>query len=119
MTWLIEWNGQELNIDPLDLNGLELSLIKQRTTYTFRDLSKALQDVDGDAVRALFWIAERRINPDLAFGEYEGPPIRLFLEHLDGLTEAVGDLGKAPTPETDGSPSSPSDADIPEPTLML
>jgi len=119
VTWLIEWNDRELNVDPLDLSGLELSLIKQRTTLTFRGLSAALQEVDGDAVRALFWIAERRTNPDLKFSEYEGPPIRLFLEHIDGLEKAIGDLGKAPTPETSGSPSSPSDVDTPEPTMTL
>jgi hypothetical protein len=120
VTYLVQWKGQELDIDPVDFSGLELGEIKRRTTYSFSQLITALRECDGDAVRALFWVAMRRTDPELKFGEFDGPPIRLFLQHIDGLGAAMDEgLGKdQTTPASDGSPPS-SSPDVAEPTLML
>ena len=117
MTWIVEMDGKQLDVDPLDFTGLELSLIKQRTGLAFRPLLAALADLDGDAWRVLFWIADRRDNQELKFTDYAGPSMRLITANIDGLDaalESLEDLGKAPTPETDGFGSSPSSSDIPE-----
>jgi hypothetical protein len=119
VSWLVEFNGKELNIDPTDFTGLELSLIKQRTGLNFGAIVEGLRGLDGDAIRALFWAAERRTDPEIKFSDYDGPSLRFFVLHLDGLIKAMDELGKAMTPETDGSPSSPSDSVTPEPTMTL
>lgn len=123
MSYTIEWKGQQLDIDAVDFTGLELSEVKKRTGLNFKALIEGLRDLDGDAVRAIFWVAMRRTDPELKFAEFEGPPLRLFLQHFEALNAAMEEgLGKDPaseTSETDGSPSSPSDADTPDPTMTL
>ena len=123
MTYMVEFNGHELNIDPADFTGLELSLVKQRSGLTFRSIAQGLQELDGDAIRVLFWVAERRHDPDVKFSDYEGPSLRFFMKHVDGLGEALDDLGKGASsetsPEMNGSPSSSSETDAPELSSML
>jgi hypothetical protein len=123
VTFVVAWKGQELDIDPVDFTGLELSEVKKRTALTFKTLIEGLRECDGDAIRALFWVAMRRTDPELKFSEFDGPPLRLFLQHFEGLSVAMDEgLGKDQTTETgenDGSLSSPSNADTPEPTISL
>lgn len=124
MTCFVEWKGQTLDIDPMEFTGLEYSLIKQRTGLTYRTLVEGLKDNDGDAIRALFWVAMRRTDPELKFSEFEGPPLKFYLAQLDKLGAAIEETGKelnlsSSTSESDGSPSSPSAAATPEPTISL
>lgn len=117
MTWIVNWNGREYDVDPLTFSGLELSEIKLRTSFTFRKLIiEGIPDMDPDAIRALFWTVDRRSDPDLKFSEYGGPPAEVWLPTLPSFADsaaALADgLGKAmpttPTTETTGTPSSPS-----------
>jgi len=118
MTWLVNWNGTEYDIDPAELTGLEMAAIKQRAGFSYRQLmTEAIPDLDGDAIRVLFWTVDRRTNPDLKFSEYAGPPLKVFLGEFTQFVRLSEDLGKALTiPETPGSPSSPSASDGPGPS---
>lgn len=122
---LVVFNGLELDVDIMELNGWELSQIKQKAGFGYRQLVAALMEWDGDAIRAVFWIAERRHRPDLQFGDYHGPTLGFAMEHAASFTPQVPDdedgdeLGKAagattPTTETPGSPSSPTDSGGPD-----
>lgn len=115
MSWIVTWNDREYDVDPLGFSGLELSLIKQRTGMGFTKLmQEGIPDMDGDALRALFWVVDRRTDPELKFSEYGGPPLRVILPSLPGFIasaeQMADDLGKATTPtiETNGSPGSPN-----------
>lgn len=118
MSWIVPWNGKEFDIDPGEFTGRELSEIKKRTGLAYRALmTEALPELDPDAIRVLFWIVERRTQPDLVFGDYDGPPIRVVLAHFDGFTAAMDEMGKAlekalpPTSGSSGSDGSPSSTD--------
>lgn len=115
---LITFNGVELDVDLMELTGWELSQIKQKAGFSYRELVRALMEWDGDAIRAMFWIAERRHRPDLQFGDYQGPTLGFAMKHASNFTPQVDDEdgaepGKAEgttTTETPGSPSSPTDS---------
>lgn len=109
MTWIVPWNGKDYDVDPSEFTGLELSLIKLRTGLSFMDLLGAIPAMDGDAIRAAFWVVDRRENQDLAFSDYAGPSVRVVMPHLPAFGVAVEALGKGlpdEPPGTDGSPSS-------------
>lgn len=128
MTWIVEWQGREYDVDPAEFSGAELKLIKERTGLTYMKLLNAVaKEQDGEAICALFWIVDRRSNQDLKFSDYDGPPLKVVLTHFDGLLAAIDEAGKAmgasekskdstetPTTQTDGGLSSPSS--IPEPS---
>lgn len=114
MTWIVDWNGKEYDIDPGEFTGIELGLIHKRTTLTYRQLmTEALPNFDGDAVRALFWIVDRRTNSGLKFDDYEGPPMKVFIGALAGFPPLVEELGKVVDAAfgTTGSESSASSTD--------
>lgn len=123
MSWIVPWNGKEYDVDPMTFDGLELSLVKQKAGFTFRDLLTAIPNMDGDAIRVLFWIVDQRDDPALLFGSYRGPTLEVVLPHLTGFVTVVERVGKAmeipatPTTETDGSPGSPSSSDTPDPSM--
>lgn len=119
MSWIIEWNGREYDVDPSEFSAGELKLIKQRTGLTYRKLIEAIGEQDGEAICALFWVVDHRADPDVKFTDYQGPPMKLIIAGLDGFNTAMEDLGKAmgiqetkaettQTTPTDGGPSSPS-----------
>lgn len=118
MSWIVPWNGRDLDVDPCEFSGLELSLIKLRTGYTFKQLIIEVANLDADAIRALFWTVERRGDQELKFSDYAGPSMNVIVPHMVAYNEVMEELGKATgttaTPETDGSPSSPSDSDGPD-----
>jgi phage tail tube protein FII len=61
MTWLVDWNGKEYDIDPGEFTGRELSEIKSRAGFTYRDLmTEALPAFDADAIRAVFAVSRLR-----------------------------------------------------------
>lgn len=121
MSWIINWNGKDYDVDPSEFSGRELKEIKLRTQLTYSKLMEAVaREQDGEAICALFWTVDRRTTPDLKFDTYEGPPLKLVLANLDGLNTAMEELGKAmgveettPTTETTGTPSSPSSSPPP------
>lgn len=121
MSWIVNWNGVDYDVDPNEMNGTELKLVKQMTGMLYRDLVRAVLAFDGEAINAVFWIAVRRTSPDLKFSDFDGPPLKLVLANLDGLNAAMEEVGKAmgmpdEIPETSGSGSSPSTPDTPEPS---
>lgn len=116
MTWIVPWKGTDWDVDPTEFTGLELSLIKQRTSLSFSQIVEGVADLDGDSIRALFWTVERRNDPDLKFSEYDGPPVGIVIAHLTAFNVAMEEMGKALNPETDGFPDSPSSTDTPEPS---
>lgn len=129
MSWIVNWNGREYDADPTEFSGIELKMMKERTGFSCLGVIKALcQEQDGDALRVLFWIIDRRKNQDLKFTDYAGPSLRVVLPHLDkldaALLDAMGDLGKAKTATqttgTSGGPGSPSSTQPSEiDTLMI
>lgn len=114
MTWIVKWGDVEYDADPAEFTGLELKLVKDRTGLKYRDLVRGLLDSDGEAICAVFWVAARRTDPELKFSDFAGPPLRLVMANLEGLTAALEELGKAmgmpdeEIPATSGSGSSPS-----------
>lgn len=113
--WVVVWNGTEYRPDPTDFSGLELGLIKQRTGLTYRGLIGGIASLDDEAIRAVFWLVDRRANPNLNFSDYEGPSTRVLLPSMKVFNAAMEAVGKAlgmdddeTTPETSGSGSSPS-----------
>lgn len=115
MTWLVQWNGKEYDVDPSEFTGLELSEIKIRIGQTFTQLLRGIPEFEPDVIRVLFWTVDRRTSPDLKFSEYAGPPMKIVVPELDAFTDRMGELGKSRRPnqttETDGSPGSSSDMD--------
>lgn len=113
MTWKVFWNGREVDADPCGFSGLELQLIKERTKLGFWDLIKGIPKMDPDAVRATFWLVDRRDDQELKFSDYHGPTFRDILPHLPAFKELVEELGKAvktldeETSEKPGIPASP------------
>lgn len=120
MTWLVTWNDKEYDVDPSEMSGFELKLVKDRTGLSFKQLVNGIGQIDGEAIMAVFWIAARREAPDLKFSDFQGPPIRLVVANLEGFNDAMEELGKlAPAPEeteTSSSESSPSTSDTTEPS---
>lgn len=117
MPWLVPWNGQEHDFDPTDFTGRELSEIKRVAGFpSYMALMNAVKEGDPDAFRAIFWTVERRTNPDLRYGDYDGPSMRVIITFLPAFDDGFGsdedESGKAPT--TDGGQPSPSNADTPE-----
>lgn len=119
MSWIVNWNGKEYDVDPTEFTGLELKKVKLRTNLTYKQLIAGIVDLDGEAINAVFWVVDQRENPELKFDTYEGPPMKVILPHLEAFNTAMEEVGKALTPATDGSQSSSSTADVPEPTSML
>lgn len=119
MSWIIEWNGREYDVDPSEFSGRELKEIKLRTQLTYAKLMDVVaREQDGEAICALFWTVDRRTNPDLKFDTYEGPPLKLVLAHLDGLNDAMEELGKAmgiPETKAGTTPTTPTDGGSPAP----
>ena len=95
-------------------------MVKERTGLRYMKLIEAaVQEQDGEAIAVLFWVVDRRTNPDLKFSDYEGPPLRVFLEAIPGFNQVVVNMGKAMgipesemttilTTPTNGGPTSPS-----------
>jgi hypothetical protein len=114
VSWIINWNGVDYDVDPSEFTGGELKLVKERTGLRYSELVQNILAFDGEAICAIFWVAARRTNPELKFSEFDGPPLRLVMANLEGLNAAMDDLGKAmgmpdeENPETNGSDSSPS-----------
>lgn len=131
MTWIVNWNDVDYNIDPADFTTGELKRVKLLTGLTYTTLMQGIQGLDPEALGVLFYINDWRGDPNVKYDGYQGPPLRLILENMAGLDEAMDDLGKAlpqmpaqmpeqtETTPTDGSPSSPSTVDTPEQTLIL
>lgn len=111
MSWIIPWNGVDHDVDPGEFTGREMKLVKDRTGLTYRTLIEAVAALDGEAVCALFWVVARRSDPDLKFTDFDGPPMKLVIDHFPEFGEVMDDLGKALTRATNGSPSSPTDSD--------
>ncbi len=116
MTWIVPWKGTDWDVDPTEFTGWELSQVKQRTGLSYMQLVDGVANLDGDAIRALFWTVERRNDPDLKFSDYDGPPLKTVIAHLAAFNEAMEEMGKALTPASPGSPGSPSSTDTPEPS---
>lgn len=120
MSWIIEWNGKDYDVDPAEFSALELKMIKERTGLTYTKLMDAVaREQDGEAICALFWTVDRRSNPDLKFSDYEGPPLKLILASLDGLSAAMEELGKAmkiPEMKAETTQTTPTDGGQPSST---
>jgi hypothetical protein len=115
VTWIVNWKGTDFDVDPSELDGLELSAIKQRTGMSFADLMRGIGKLDPDAIRAVFWAVEKRADADLKFSEYAGPSMRVIIPALPAYNEAIEDLGKdlPEIPAKTGSDPSPSSTDVP------
>lgn len=122
MSLIVEWNGKAYDVDPGELSQRELDLIEQRTGQTWREVLVGALRPEPNAVRALFWVVDRRDEPDLRYSDYDGPPMKVWLPKLAEYREAVVEpLGKAitaaiPPSALGGSPSSPATADTPQPS---
>jgi hypothetical protein len=123
---IVEWQGREYDVDLREFSQREMSLIEQKAGLDWQALLIGAWRMQPDALRALFWIIDRRDNKDLTFGDYDGPPLKVWLPYTADWKSIMDDLGKVikaaageDTPETDGSASSPSDADTPLPNTTL
>lgn len=110
MTWKVDFNGRTLDVDPTEMTGAELKRVKLLTGLSYRELINGIGAMDGEAILAIFYIAELRSNPDLKYTEYSGPPVRVVLENIGGFESAMDAVGKATgvTSETNGGQPSPS-----------
>jgi hypothetical protein len=115
---IVEWNGREYDVDPTELTQRELDQIEQKTGLTWKSLVTGGLNCEANAIRALFWVVERRDSKDLTFGDYDGPPLKVWLPHLPAFKAISDDLGKQLTSVfgDSGSGSSPSDVDTPPPS---
>jgi hypothetical protein len=118
MSFVVDWDGRQFDIDPNEFTGLELAEIKIRTTWSYRELIRELGGMDSEAFRVLFWTVDKRDNQELKFSEYAGPPPRVYVPHYKAfIDEVTGLLGKAvpkeetPTTETTGGQPSSSNSD--------
>lgn len=127
MSWIVKWNGVDYDVDPNEFSTGELKRVKILTGLSYRQLLEGIQAIDAEAIGVLFYIVDWRGDPNLKYDGYSGPPMGLVVASMTGFADAMDELGKAlpdlPSPTgttpTDGSPSSPSTADTPEPSLTL
>lgn len=124
MSLVIEWQGREYDVDLREFSQREMGLIEQKAGLDWQELLIGAWRMKPDALRALFWIVDRRSNPELTFGDYDGPPLWVWLEHVSEWKSIMDDLGKVikaasgeEVPEADGSESSPSDVDTQPPSM--
>lgn len=124
MSLVVEWQGREYDVDLREFSQRELSLIEQKAGLDWQGLLFGAWRMQPDPLRALFWIVDRRDDKDLTFGDYDGPPLKVWLPHLAEWRSIMDDLGKVAkaaagedTPETSGSASSLSDVDTPQPSM--
>jgi len=121
VSWIVAWNGRDYDIDPGEFTGRELGEVKKRVGLTFTELMfDALPKFDADAIRAVFWIVDRRDDSTLKFDDYDGPPMKVYLAGLAGwapLAEAMGKAVNSAVPDPTGSDGSESSTDIPLPNL--
>jgi hypothetical protein len=121
--WPIDWNGSERDFDPTDFTVRELSEIRRVAGFNgLMELITAIQAMDPDAFRAVFWTVDRRDNGDLRFGDYDGPTMRQVINSLKSLAimeDEEEEPGKddSSTSTTDGSPSSLNGSDTPAATM--
>ena len=95
MSLLIEWNGKTYDVDPEELTGLEAKAIQDHTGLDYPHLVMAGLSGEGDGIRALFWVIDRRDNPELRFADYPGPPMRVWRQLLAHFAVLADGLGKA------------------------
>ena len=117
MSLLIDWQGRQVDVDPEEFSTLELGEVKKRTGMDYPDLIQGVISGNGDAIRALFWVVDRRDDPALKFDGYAGPSMRVWKQLLAHFAGLIADLGKA-TDAADkvltgnaGSAGSPSSTD--------
>lgn len=133
MSWIVEWNGVEYDIDPSEFTTSELKQVKILTQFRYRKLLDAVADLDPEAIHILFYTVAKRTDPNLKYSEFEGPPLKVFLAGLGGMEAMVNDLGKlldgvaeklkpptSTTTPTSGTDDSASTVDSSgEPTITL
>jgi hypothetical protein len=112
---VVEWQGREYDVDPSELSQRELDLIHQKTGLGWTDLLVGGVRCNATAIRALFWVVDRRADEKITFSDFDGPPMRLWIEHLAAFKAISDDLGKQITAAIgeDGLDASPSAADTP------
>lgn len=115
---IVEWNGHSYDVDPTELTMGEYEEIAKRggPDGMFR-MVEGLQGMNATAWKAMFWIQDRRRDPDLSFGDYAGPTFRVILDARKNWPAEDDDAGtagpgKAPS-GTDGSASSPTSSVTP------
>lgn len=95
MSLPIEWKGRTVDVDPEEYSTLELGEVYKRTGLNYPELLLGVLSGNGDAVRALFWVVDRRDDPELKFDGYAGPPMRVWRELLPHFSVLSVELGKA------------------------
>lgn len=108
MSWIIQWNGKDYDVDPLDFSMAELSAIHERTGLKgFHALMDAMSTQDPDAWKAAFWTVDRRQDPELKWTCYDGPTTRVILQAMHGFDpkKLMGDLAGLVDAEGKGSPA--------------
>lgn len=123
MSLIVEWQDREYDVDLREFSQREMALIEQKAGLDWQALLIGAWRMQPDALRALFWIVDRRDNKELTFGDYDGPPLKVWLPYASEWKSIMDDLGKVIkaasveyTPETSGSASSLSDVDTPQPS---
>lgn len=115
---LMDWNGKSYDLDPAELSMGEYEEIAKRGGPDgFFEMLNGLKDMRPTPWKSLFWIQDRRTNPDLSFGDYAGPTFRVILDAEKTLFDVGEAPGKGETPsEADGSDPSPTSTDTPPPS---
>lgn len=126
MSWIVNWRNVDYEVDPNTFSTGELKRVKLLTGMSYQQLMTGIGELDAEALNVLFYIVDWRGDPSIKYDGYQGPPMGLVVANMAGFAAAVDELGKAlpdPSPTgttpTDGSQSSPSTADTPEPSLTL
>lgn len=116
---LIEWNGKTYDVDAAELNMGEFEeIVKRGGPSGLFEMYDDLKNWKPTAWKALFWIQDRRTNPDLSFGDYAGPTYRVVIDGSKKLPDPpTVESGKDAEPsETDGSEPSQTPSDGPQPS---
>lgn len=114
MSQTVRWHDMDLAIDPLDFDMSEWELVEQRTGLSgFDEFVEAIKSNKPAAWKAVYWIAVRRHQPDLAYSDFSGPTYADVMspEAQDALAAGADRMialtqGKAPA--TDGLVPSPT-----------
>lgn len=87
-------DGQQITIDPTDIDGVEWRDIKQATGLTPKKAFEAVSEMDMEALAALVWVVQRRDDEEVQYDEVlSGLNIGSFIGSDD---DEQGDEGEAP-----------------------
>lgn len=100
--------GNKYEISPKDILNVEAMAIKRKIGLDFQAWLEAMGRMDAEAVTALVWIAQKRLEPTT---KYEDVTFPLGAVEFELNDEEKAELEAQQAPKEEGDPVSPAVSD--------